>query len=154
MSAFGSEPQRRRLAEELRRLRVQADLTARQLADELKVNQSTVTRIENAQQGVSIARVAAWAKAAGASAEREAELLGLAEDILVGPRSWEAAGETGSTDFQRDTQDLEARTGLLSIYQPAAIPGLLQTAAYARRLFSSGPDGVPARPRTACHGPD
>lgn len=29
-------------------------------------------------------------------------------------------------------------------YQPAAIPGLLQTPAYARRLLSSGPRGVPA----------
>jgi hypothetical protein len=49
----------------------------------------------------------------------------------------------GSTDFGRETADLEARTGLLSNYQPAAIPGLLQTPAYARRLLSSGPGGVP-----------
>ena len=32
---------------------------------------------------------------------------------------------------------------LLSNYQPAAIPGLLQTPAYARRLLCSGPRGVP-----------
>ena len=59
-------------------------------------------------------------------------------------RAWEAASETGSTDFGREMADLEARTGLLSNYQPAAIPGLLQTPAYARRLLSSGPRGVPA----------
>ncbi len=39
--------------------------------------------------------------------------------------------------------ELEARTGLLSNYQPAAIPGLLQTTAYARRLLASGPAGAP-----------
>jgi hypothetical protein len=39
---------------------------------------------------------------------------------------------------------MEAEAGALSFYQPAAIPGLLQTATYARQIFSSGPDGVPA----------
>ena len=39
--------------------------------------------------------------------------------------------------------ELEAKTGLLSNYQPAAIPGLLQTPAYARRTLIAGPDGVP-----------
>lgn len=67
----------------------------------------------------------------------------LAEGILTGPTSWEAASETGSTDFAGETAELEARTGLLSNYQPAAMAGLLQTTAYARRLLASGPAGAP-----------
>lgn len=142
MSAFGTEPQARRLAEELKRLRVAAGLTGRQLAPQIGVEQSTISRIEHGLQRVSVRQVALWGKATSATDERIAELLALAEDILVGPRSWRDASETGSTDLQPEIADLEARTGTLSIYQPAALPGLLQTAAYARRLFSSGPEGV------------
>lgn len=143
MSAFGNEQQQRRLAEELKRLRILSGLKGRPLAAKIGVEQSTISRIENAQQRVSIAQVIAWRKATGAPEEREPELIKLAEEVLLGPKSWEAASETGSTDFASDTRELEARTGLLSIYQPAAIPGLLQTPAYARRLLSSGPAGVP-----------
>lgn len=142
MSVFGSSPQSRRLAEELKRLRMASGLTGRQLASQIGVEQSTISRIERGQQRVSVRQVAFWCKATGASDERQAELLALAEDILVGPRSWREASETGSTDLQPEVAELEARTGTLSIYQPAALPGLLQTAAYARRLFSSGPEGV------------
>lgn len=142
MSAFGAGPQRRRLAEELKRLRIASGLTGRQLAPLTGIEQSSISRIERGQQRVSVQQVALWCKATGASDEKQAELLALAEDILVGPRSWREASETGSEDLQPELADLEARTGLLSIYTPAAFPGLLQTAAYARRLFSSGPEGV------------
>ena len=142
MSAFGNRPQRQRLADELKRLRALSGLSGRELGRRIGVDQSTVSRIERGDQRVSLPQVIAWSKATEAPDESQTQLLALAEDILVGPRSWEAASETGSTDYQRDTAELEARTGSLSNYQPAAIPGLLQTPAYARRLFSSGPAGV------------
>jgi transcriptional regulator with XRE-family HTH domain len=141
VSAFGN---RQRLAEELKRLRVLSGISGRELGRRIGLDQSTISRIERGeQQRVSVAQVVAWSKATEAPEERQAELLALAENILVGPTSWEAASETGSTDFGQETAELEARTGLLSNYQPAAIPGLLQTSAYARRLLSSGPEGVP-----------
>jgi transcriptional regulator with XRE-family HTH domain len=144
VSAFGNRPQRQRLADELKRLRVLSGISGRELGRRIGVDQSTISRIERGEQRrVSVAQVVAWSKATEAPEERQAELLALTEDILTGPRSWEAASETGSTDYQRETQELEARTGLLSNYQPAAMPGLLQTPAYARRLFSSGPAGAP-----------
>jgi transcriptional regulator with XRE-family HTH domain len=143
VSAFGNKQQRRRLADELRRLRALAGVSGRELGRRIGVDQSTVSRIERGEQRVSLSQVISWAKATDASDEQQARLLALAEDILAGPRSWEAASETGSTDFARETAELEARTRLLSNYQPAAIPGLLQTPAYARRLLSSGPYGAP-----------
>jgi transcriptional regulator with XRE-family HTH domain len=141
MSAFGAGAQSRHLAEELKRLRIASGLTGRQIAPLIGVKQSTISRIEGGLQRVSFQQVALWCKATGASDEKTAELLALAEDILVGPRTWRDASETGSTDLQPEIAKLEAKTGLLSIYEPAAFPGLLQTAAYARRLFSSGPEG-------------
>jgi transcriptional regulator with XRE-family HTH domain len=143
VSALGDRPQRRRLPDELRRLRALSGLSGRELGRRIGVDQSTVSRIERGDQRVSLPQVIAWSKATEASEESQAQLLALAEDILVGPMSWEAASETGSTDFGPETAELEAKTGLLSNYQPAAIPGLLQTTAYARRLLSSGPEGVP-----------
>jgi hypothetical protein len=68
----------------------------------------------------------------------------LNEQIQVGPASWAAASETGSTDFGPATAELENKTRLLSNYRPATVPGLLQTPAYARRLLSSGPAGESA----------
>jgi transcriptional regulator with XRE-family HTH domain len=143
VSALGDKQQRRRLADELRRLRSLSGLSGRELGQRIGIDQSTISRIERADQRVSLAQVVAWAKATEAPEDRQAAVLALAEDLLTGPTSWEAASETGSTDFARETAELEARTGLLSNYQPAAMPGLLQTPAYARRLLSSGPAGAP-----------
>jgi transcriptional regulator with XRE-family HTH domain len=140
MSLFGSD-QALRLAGGLKRLRVASGLSGRQLAPLVGVEQSTVSRIERGLQRASVPQVALWCKATGADTSREAELLALAEDILAGPQSWEGI-RPGTTDVQPDVQELEDRTGTLSIYQPAVLPGLLQTAAYARRLFSSGPEGL------------
>jgi transcriptional regulator with XRE-family HTH domain len=144
MSALGDKSQRRRLADELRRLRSLAGLSGRELGGRIGVDQSTVSRIERNDQRVSLPQVIAWTKATEAPEERQAQILALAEEILTGPASWEAASETGSTDFAGEVAELEARTGVLSNYQPAAMPGLLQTPAYARRLLSSGPAGPPA----------
>jgi transcriptional regulator with XRE-family HTH domain len=143
MSALGDKQQRRRLADELRRLRSLSGLSGRELGQRIGIDQSTVSRIERADQRVSLAQVVAWAKATEAAEDRQAAVLALAEGILTGPTSWESASETGSTDFSREVAELEAKTGLLSNYQPAAIPGLLQTPAYARRTLIAGPDGVP-----------
>lgn len=142
MSAF-QDRQRAQLAEALKRLRIAAELTGYQLAEQLGVDQSTVSKIERNRQRASLSQVEQWCQIAGATADQRRELLVLAENVLMKPpQSWSAASDTGSTDFQRETQEIEAAAGTLSVYQPAVIPGLIQTAAYARRVFSSGPDGV------------
>lgn len=145
MSLFGTKQQREELAAGLKRLRSLSGLSGRELGERINLDQSTVSRIEvGTQKKVTMAQVAAWADATGADADTRAHLLAVAEKIVTGPSSWAEASDAGSTDLSRDTQALEAKTGVLSFYQPAAVPGLLQTPAYARRLLSSGPDGVPS----------
>ena len=141
MSAFGNRKQRDELAAGLRRLRSLAGQSGRELGALIGVDQSTVSRIERGEQRVTLAQVAAWVKATGASDEDHAAVLALAEAAIVGPASWADVGESGDTNLQTETAKLEADSRLLSFYLPAAIPGLLQTAAYARRLFVSGPLG-------------
>lgn len=143
MSALGDRQQRRRLAEELRRLRSLSGLSGTELAADIGVSQSTISRMERGELGVTLAQAMAWAKATKATDAQQGRLMAIMEGVLAGPSSWEDASETGSTDFASEVAELEARTGLLSNYQPAAIPGLLQTPEYARRLLSSGPAGAP-----------
>lgn len=145
MSAFGSSKQQERLRAELKRLQVRAGISGRELARRVNISQSSISKIETGEQKtVSAELIVRWCKATDAPEEILTELLALTERIQLGPQSWDEASETGSTDFARETADLEARTGILSNYQPAAFPGLLQTPAYARRLLSSGPNGEPA----------
>jgi transcriptional regulator with XRE-family HTH domain len=141
LSALDDRRQRERLGGDLKRLRLASGLTGSQLADALGVTQPTVSRIESGQIRVSLPQVSLWLKATSAPPDRELKLLELAGDILVGPRSWES--ETGATDAQQELRDLETRTGTRSEFEPAVLPGLLQTAAYAARVLSSGPAGTP-----------
>jgi len=145
MSAPGTDQQRRRLAAGLKRLRVQADITGRELARRMRAAQSTVSKVETGEQKrVPASLIIRWAEATGAPGERLAELLELSEQIQVGPDPREAASKAASTDFGPATAELESKARLLSSYRPAAVPGLLQAPAYARRLLSSGPAGEPA----------
>jgi hypothetical protein len=121
----------------------------------MRAAQSTVSKVETGEQKrVPASLIVRWAKATGATGERLAELLELNEQTQVGPGSWEAASETGSTDLGPATADLENKTRLLSNYRPATVPGLLQTPAYARRLLCSGPAGGAGRHRYPGHQPD
>lgn len=135
---------RAQLAEALKRLRFAAGMTGYQMAEHLGIDQSTVSKIENGRQRASVAQVDTWCDATAATQQLRDELRELAQDVLAQPQTWRAASKTGSTNFQPQTQRDEAAARQISFYQPAVIPGLLQTATYARRVFSSGPDGVPA----------
>jgi transcriptional regulator with XRE-family HTH domain len=144
MGAFGSEGPRKRLRDELKRVRVKSGLSMRSFAERSGIAQSTISRIESGEQKtIKSDQIVRWARAAEASDEKLAELVALGEKIALGPSSWDEASETGSTDFAIETAEMEARTGILSNYQPAAMPGLMQTPAYAVRLLSSGPGGEP-----------
>jgi transcriptional regulator with XRE-family HTH domain len=145
VSALGDEQRRQDLASGLARIRVAAGIPQADVAAALGVDQSTVSRIERGdwRRPIPLVQVVAWLKVTDAPEEQQARLLALAEAVIAGPQSWEAASGTGSADLGPQTAELEARTGLLSNYQPAVIPGLLQTPEYARRLMSSGPDGPP-----------
>jgi transcriptional regulator with XRE-family HTH domain len=141
VGAFGAATRRERLGRALSRLRVSTGLSQPRLADTLGWSQPKVSRIEAGRQRVSVPEVDAWCRATGAPDERRGELLALAEDALVGPTSWDEARE--AADLLRSTAETEANAGLISVYQPAILPGLLQTAGYARRVLSAGPAGAP-----------
>jgi transcriptional regulator with XRE-family HTH domain len=127
--------ERRRLATWLQQLREVAGLTTYQLAGRLGVSQSKVSKIENARVAVSVHDVGAWARATGASPERTTELIERAELALTEAVNWRSALREGLPVKQRQVGELERAATVVRLFQLAVIPGLLQTADYARRMF-------------------
>jgi len=144
MTREGTPSELRRLGLALRGLRLDAGLTGQQLAGRAGLSQSTVSRIELGQAMPSMADIGAWGEAARVSAGQLAEIRALAEAAAVETISWRRAARRGLPSLQRDVRDLEATAATLLNFQPVIIPGLLQTAEYARQVVLSGyPGGHP-----------
>jgi transcriptional regulator with XRE-family HTH domain len=127
---------RERLGQELQRVRVLAGLSGARIAAALGISQSTVSRIERGDSVPSLAQVTAWADAAGAGEERRALVLALAEQA-VNEVITHADRLTGGLAFVQDSvHELEQTARTLRHFQPCIVPGLLQTAEYARRILA------------------
>ncbi|MGH4012621.1 MAG: helix-turn-helix domain-containing protein [Pseudonocardiaceae bacterium] len=127
--------QRARLGAELRRLRLLAGLSGREVARRLGIGHASVSRIENAQQVPSLPEVNAWADAVGATSETRALLTTLVEAALNEVETWRSRLRAGLPGMQADVRQLEATAATLRKVLPTIVPGLLQTAEYARRVF-------------------
>jgi transcriptional regulator with XRE-family HTH domain len=126
---------RRQLAAELRRLRDRAGLSGRQLAELIGISQSKVSRIESGLAIPSEPEVTAWATAVGATDSTMTLLAALTDSLYTEVHPWNTTlGERGH--LQDEIQEIENRTAAKLTYEPTVVPGLLQTAEYARRLFS------------------
>lgn len=96
--------------------------------------QPKVSRIENGQQLPTPAEIEAWAAAVGAEPAPLLALRGKAA-AEYGPWRERIAGAYGPAAFQDELGALEASTTtLLAEYQPALVPGLLQTASFMREM--------------------
>jgi len=96
--------------------------------------QPKVSRIENGLHLPTEAEVIAWAAAVGAD---PAPLLALRKKASAeyGAFRERIAGAGGPAAFQDELHALEAScTSLLAEYQPALVPGLLQTAAFMKEM--------------------
>jgi transcriptional regulator with XRE-family HTH domain len=135
-NARGAEAeQAHRLAGELRRLRDMSGVSGRELARRTDMSQSKVSRIESGTTIPSLPEVSAWASATGAPAEIQDSLMALAEAAYTELQSWRDALRTRA-HAQDEIQLQESRARMLRTFQPAVVPGLLQTAEYARRIFT------------------
>ena len=134
--------QRARLGAELRRVRALAGLSGRQIAEATGISQPTVSRIERGESVPSLREVIAWADAAEVGADRKALILGMAEAAVNEVTTLRARLSNGLAAVQEDVRGLEATARTLRNFQPGIIPGLLQTAEYARRILALADDGT------------
>jgi len=120
----------------LRRLREEAGFNGKQLAAQLGWAQSKVSRIETGKQTVSTDDVLEWAEAVRAEALVD-ELLDELRTVRVEYEAWNRRLRTGLAALQRSAAALDAETSHLRAFEPDIIPGLLQTADYARHVLTA-----------------
>ncbi len=125
---------RERLAAELRRLRDLAGVSGRDLAQRVGISQSKVSRIESGAVVPSLPEVTAWGKELGVSVETQGRLTALIEAAYNEVHPWGSALRRGN--LQEGVQDQESTATRIRIFQPSVVPGLLQTAEYARRVIA------------------
>lgn len=134
--ALQSHP-RQQLAAELRRLRGVAGISGRELAKRVGISQSTLSRIEAGTVVPPLPQVLDWAKAVGAESDCQQSLRTLTEAAHSPEvRDW-AASLADRPHLQDDVRAFEDDAQVVRNFQPTLVPGLLQTADYARRVFAT-----------------
>ncbi|QTR05402.1 helix-turn-helix transcriptional regulator [Saccharothrix algeriensis] len=137
-AADESEPTDREvLAAELRRVRDLAGVSGRELAQRIGISQSKVSRIESGTTVPTTREVKGWSTALEVSADMRDRLLALTEAVRTEVRPWGAVLRSKG-HIQDDIRELEHLALKVRVYQPSVVPGLLQTAEYARTVFSLG----------------
>jgi transcriptional regulator with XRE-family HTH domain len=136
-SAANVQEARSALGQRLRELRQQARLSGRQLADELSWPPSKVSKLENAHQTPSDDDIRDWTRATNGQAEAEALLASL-HTLEVQHAEWRRILRAGMRPHQNELAELDQKTRLFRAFEATVIPGLLQTAEYARARFAEG----------------
>jgi transcriptional regulator with XRE-family HTH domain len=123
------------LGKRLRELRQQASMSGRQLAELLSWPPSKVSKLENGRQTPTDDDIRGWTRATDSEGETEALLASL-HTLEVQHAEWQRQLRTGLKPHQQEIADLDARTRLFRAFEPTFVPGLLQTAEYARARFA------------------
>jgi transcriptional regulator with XRE-family HTH domain len=126
---------REALGAKFRQLRKDAGLTGKQLAEHLGWSQPKVSRIERGQRTPSEEDLQAFAQVVGATAEIADELLTRVRTVHSVHAAWRRQLAGGAAVGQQDILELEASVRLVRAFEPAVIPGMLETDDYARKLF-------------------
>jgi len=122
------------LGKRLRERRRRAELSGRELAEALTWPPSKVSKLENGRQSPTDDDIRAWAKATGAEEEAEG-LLAALHTLEVQNIEWQRQLRGGLRSHQNEIVALDEATRLFRAFECTYVPGLLQTAEYARARF-------------------
>ncbi|MEV4683969.1 helix-turn-helix domain-containing protein [Streptomyces kurssanovii] len=123
---------RRRLGQELRRLRELKGMTAEEVAERLLVSQSKISRLENGRRSISQRDVRDLCGVYEVEDHRIVDsLMQMAKDSRQ-QGWWHAFGDIPYSVYI----GLETDAASLRVYEPQVVPGLLQTRQYAEALIS------------------
>jgi len=131
------ESARLEFAGRLRHRREQAGLTGVELAAALGWQQSKISKIERGRQSPTESDVVSWLRATGSPPALVEEMRQDLRGLLVEQITWRRQLRDGHQSRQeaglRDAQSIMVWRGVAV----TAVPGLLQTAAYARAVFQT-----------------
>jgi transcriptional regulator with XRE-family HTH domain len=125
------------LGKRLRELRQQAALSGKQLAESLSWPASKVSKLENGRQTPSDVDIRDWTRATNAEDEVDALLASL-HTLEVQHAEWQRILRAGLKPHQQELIEWDYKTRLFRAFEATVIPGLLQTAEYARARFAEG----------------
>lgn len=130
-----------RLGHELRRLRERADLSATQAGQLLGIGQARVSNTEAGRIPISSERVRKLAYSYSCS---DSELIDALANMTTGRTRhwWEKYRETLPVGLL-DLAELEHHASAIRTAQVTHLPGILQTADYARTVFQQSVPGLP-----------
>lgn len=141
----GPAVRRRKLGEELRRLRLDAGLTSRDAGRLAGWHQSKVSRIETGASGVKVADVTLLLDVYGVGDPQLRALLETLAGAADGAGSgwWHAFRGLIPPEY-RDFISLEANACAARTLETSVVPGLLQTPDYARAVTRAALEELPA----------
>ncbi|MFD0903024.1 helix-turn-helix domain-containing protein [Actinomadura sediminis] len=126
---------RRLLARELRKIRHDRQLTNAQVAEAMDVRQPWISRIETGARGIQVKDLKRLLDVYGVEpGDYRDKLIGLAKEARQ--RGWWHAYRDVLPPQYAEYIGLEAEASEVLNFEPLSVPGLLQTADYARAMMS------------------
>ncbi|MGW0409973.1 helix-turn-helix domain-containing protein [Streptomyces collinus] len=140
---MGSKRQERMkaLGARLRGLRAEAGLTGAVLAQRAGVGQPTVSKVENGRMVPSFDVLDRLSSALGLDDSSAREVRDLLVAVEAAADAGPASGDDGIAGAVLDDAVRSAR--LVRSFQCVVLPGMLQSAEYARHVFQSAPNSTP-----------
>lgn len=126
---------RRQLGAELGTLRTLAGLTQRDLVKALPSSQAAVSRFEHGEAIPTRAQVTTWLTTCAASVEVRDRVLALTRAAHSETRSWRDM-DSGAGHLQGTAAERDAAASLVRNCSLGWLPGLVQTAGYARVVLA------------------
>ncbi|WP_314612181.1 helix-turn-helix domain-containing protein [Streptomyces stackebrandtii] len=127
---------RGQLGTALRALRQASGKEAKTVARSAVMSTSKLSKIETGKAAPSPVDVERILTAIGVSEEVKAEYLEVARAAATEATAWRLIRRMGVHRAQEQTRSLEAQMSALRLFQPALVPGLLQTPEYIRAILS------------------
>ncbi|MDI6102783.1 helix-turn-helix transcriptional regulator [Actinoplanes sp. NEAU-A12] len=118
----------------LARMRHASGLTGAELAERVGMSQPKISRIERGLGRPDPKDIGIIARALGAGAELALQLSERAEQMQDRMTDWRPP-VTGFAGQQRSLTHWESTATILRVFEPALVPGLLQTSGYAKSVF-------------------
>ena len=133
---------RRRLSQELQRLRDLAGLSGREMARRTGVSQPVMSRFDRGKTLLRMSVIRQWLDECAADDETRTRVLGIAERAHGETKRWTEL-LADETHLQGRERDYDTAADLIQNFQPTVLPGLLQTASYAQAALELGRTDVP-----------